>query len=631
MCTSRTRLFLLLLSIASFAGAANRPASSAEGLPPAAQTSLSAALGSKDSRYQVHRTKSGLEADSPTQKLSAYFTPRGAELRCGDLRWNLSLLDYGRGKSLQPVHQAAPHAIGNRVEYQRGLLTEWYMSGPAGIEQGFTLQRAPAPAQSQPLTFRLAASGDLSPSINGDRSGLQLKDSTGQIRWLYAGLSARDAAGKDLLSWIELADDKVLLRVNDEGAVYPIVVDPIVQMAQLTNAQATAGSFWGYSIAMSGNILVVGAPNTTLGNNTDQGAVYVFVEPPSGWANMTQTAVLTASDGQLGDSLGTSVAIANNTIVAGAPQAGTKKTFDLGAVYVFVQPSGGWANMTQNAKLVASDGVTNSSLGSSVSISGNTVVAGAPFQLGTVYVFVEPNSGWSGNLTQNAELTATGADVSGLGSAVWIDGNTIAAGAERSNVNGNFQQGAVYVFVEGASGWTNGNQAAELTASDGQTFDELGTAVALNSNVIIAGAPNASVNGNVFQGAAYIFVKPAAGWGNATETAKLTSSDGASNDSFAFSVAIRQGAIVLCGAPGAAVNSNFEQGAAYVYVRPPGGWQNTSQFFAKITNADGVAGSQAGTAVVISPISGVGAMTAPGSTVGTNAFEGAAYVYGQHP
>src|SRR4029077_13744406 len=108
--------------------------------------------------------------------------------------------------------------------------------------------------------------------------------------------------------------------------------------------------------------------------------VYVYVKPATGWGNMTQVAVLSPSDGAFCDQFGASVSISGNTIVVGAPQ-----NYDVcapngaGAAYVFVEPAAGWSGtLTEPAKLTASDGVTGDALGNSVAIAGSTVVAGAP-------------------------------------------------------------------------------------------------------------------------------------------------------------------------------------------------------------------------------------------------------------
>ena len=136
----------------------------------------------------------------------------------------------------------------------------------------------------------------------------------------------------------------------------------------------------GWSVAVSGNTVVAGAHNHEVGSNPGQGAAYVFVMPTTGpWVNATQTAELTASDGQPGDELGYSVAISGNTIVAGARPRQVEGHDDQGAAYVYTEPSGGWVTTSADtAELTASDGYTDDNLGDSVAVSGTTIVAGAP-------------------------------------------------------------------------------------------------------------------------------------------------------------------------------------------------------------------------------------------------------------
>jgi len=130
----------------------------------------------------------------------------------------------------------------------------------------------------------------------------------------------------------------------------------------------------GDAVAVSGNTIVAGARF----HRAHQGAAYVFTMPASGWANATQSAELTASDGASGDELGYSVATSGNTIVAGAPEHKVGANEEQGAAYVFTMPASGWANATQSAELTASDGAEGDKLGYSVAVSANTIVAGAP-------------------------------------------------------------------------------------------------------------------------------------------------------------------------------------------------------------------------------------------------------------
>jgi hypothetical protein len=567
------------------------PSAGLASLPPEAQAGISAALGRDLPAYQARPQGAGFQAENARQKLAADFTPAGVEVRSGSALCKVALRGYGYGNSLRAVGTAVPRASLNRVEYQRGWLTEWYVNGPLGLEQGFTINKPPdradvATTGSQPLTIALALSGDLTAAMDQGSRGFTLTRRDRKAALRYSGLAARDAGGKELRAWLELEGERLLLRVEDTTARYPVVIDPWMQLAQLT---ASGGSYYlGQSVSVSGNTVVAGAPGTTVGGNPDQGVAFVFVKPATGWANMKQTAKLTASDGAAGDNLGWSVAVTGNTVVAGAPGAAIGGNQSQGAVYVFVKPPGGWADMTQKAKLTASDGSVAAALGSSVAIDRNTVVAGAPAAYlgsnhpeGAAYVFVKPAGGWA-DITQTAELTAPYS----LGMAVGISGNTVVAGAPSATIGSNAWQGAAYVFVKPASGWANMTPTAQLTSSDGAADDNLGRSVGISGNTVVAGAPYASISGTRLQGAAYVFVKPASGWANMTETAKLTASNGAEWDRFGYSVAI-SGNTVVAGAPWATVPEGEWQGVAYVFVKPAQGWKTTSNFTAELIGSDG--------------------------------------------
>ena len=145
---------------------------------------------------------------------------------------------------------------------------------------------------------------------------------------------------------------------------------------------------------------------------------------------MTETAKLTASDGKVGDALGFSVSIADNTAVAGAVYNDGFR----GAAYVFVEPAGGWSSMTQTAKLSATGG---DQVGYSVSVEGQLIVAGAPFAKplsdGAAYVFIGPNAGWK-NATKPSFILSIpfsyGYDY--FGTSVSINGTEGIVGADRA-------------------------------------------------------------------------------------------------------------------------------------------------------------------------------------------------------
>ncbi len=203
--------------------------------------------------------------------------------------------------------------------------------------------------------------------------------------------------------------------------------------------------------------------NNIVVGSISHNAVYVFTEPAGGWINMTETAVLSTPNNGVGAAFGEDVAIDGTTIAVGASAA----SFERGRVDVFTQPSGGWVNADPTGHLTATDTTTNSFFGTGLSVSGSTIVVGAfgnKSDRGAAYVFVEPTSGWGGTQNQTAKLTASDGNADDFfGDRLAIKGNTIAVGASGKNNN----TGAAYVFVEPASGWKNMTQTAELTPSDG--------------------------------------------------------------------------------------------------------------------------------------------------------------------
>jgi len=591
-------------------------------MPEAAQAKISAAVGDDLPEYYAHAAPAGFTFANSSQSLFADFDSHEVIMKNDAAHWQLSFLGYGYGDALTTSGVAVPRASANRVEYRRGILTEWYVNGPAGLEQGFTLNQRPQQIGRQPLTIALSLSGNLTAIADENGRGLSLIDSAGQAHLRYAGLTAYDSAGRELRAWLEVHGGRLLLRVDDSGARYPIVVDPTVQLAKLTASDGTTASWFGYSIAISGTTIVIGAPQATVGSNTYQGAAYVFVEPKTGWANAQQTAKLTASDGAPFNYFGGSVSIDGSTIVVGAFDAYINSVPGVGAAYVYVEPSGGWANMTETGKLTASDGVMDDFFGFSVSVSGSTVVVGEPhaavgaaYDVGAAYVFVEPTGGWA-SMTQTAKLTSNGLNGDQFGQTVSINGSTIAVGAPYAEIGSNFGQGAAYVFVEPGGGWVDLTPTAELTVSGGLADQYLGMSIATNGTAVVAGAPGV----NSFAGAAFVFVEPSGGWANMTQTAELTSSTGAANDLLGTSVAI-SGNTAVVGASHAQIGSNSWSGAVYMFIMPTGGWTSMTQS-AKLAVSHGAAYQDLGVATGIS-----GNIVAAGA-YGVASYTGAGYVFG---
>lgn len=538
-------------------------------LPMAAQGPVSAALGADDPSYRIDHGRSGLEAVNPAQGLTVSFGRSEVGVRSASSRLSVGLAAVGYGTTLHAIGRVAPQAHANRVTYPHTTVSEWYANGPLGLEEGFTISRPlPGNATSGLVTVALRLSGDLHPVLAQTDRGLILKTATGRAVLRYSGLIATDARGRTLPAWLSLAGDRVMIHVDTRGARYPLRIDPtFAEIAELTASNNDYNHLGGYdgkgdqsnSVAISGSTIVAGAPDQTIDGQTFQGAVYVFTEPASGWQNATQNAELTASDGAARDFLGDSVSISGSTVVAGAPGHGTTGS---GAVYVYTEPASGWHDSTQTAELTG-QGTSDSGpteLGWSVAISGNTIAAGSP-----EYSCCE-----------------------------WDDG----------------YEGAVYLYSEPDTGWQNATQTALLISSEpldshtlhGSPSFGLGESVAIDGSTVAAGAPewgDENTYSGGLPGAVYVFTEPAGGWeGTQTQEAELTASSGAGTSTgdpgVGVSVALA-GSTIVSGAP---YYGSAEQGATFIFVEPPSGWHNDTQM-AELTASDGASGDLFGSSVDI--------------------------------
>ena len=219
---------------------------------------------------------------------------------------------------------------------------------------------------------------------------------------------------------------------------------------------------------------------------------------------------MTASDGAAGDYLGVSVAVAGETIVAGASGDDVGANQNQGSAYTFART--GAVARTETAKLSASDGAAFDQLGVSVAVAGETIVAGASGDdvganenQGSAYTFARTGAAAR---TETAKLSASdGAAGDYLGYSVAVAGETIVAGAYGDDVGANQNQGSAYTFAR--TGAVARTETAKLSASDGAAGDYLGVSVAVAGETIVAGAYGDDVGANADQGSASIFFAPA--------------------------------------------------------------------------------------------------------------------------
>ena len=330
-----------------------------------------------------------------------------------------------------------------------------------------------------------------------------------------------------------------------------------LEIAKLTASDAVANHWFGYSVSISGDVVVVGAYR----DSGDRGAGYVFEKPPGGWVNMTENAKLTATDGTGSDKLGFSVDISGNYVVMGAPEDDDNGV-NSGSAYVFEMPVGGWSNMTETAKLTSSDGNGSDLFGYSVSISTNTLVIGAHLNdqgavdRGAVYVFEMPGGGWS-NATEDAKLLAfDGGGSDWFGYSVAISGDDVIVGAYGDNG----LKGSAYIFQKFGANWVSTSVSSKVEAYGSLGTDRFGYSVDIQNGTAVVGAPYFD-DANVDQGVAYVFQKNDGVWNHRLGSITLKASDGTTDDRSGWSVSVSGGTIFS----GAFSSTGFDHGAVYVY------------------------------------------------------------------
>ncbi len=402
--------------------------------------------------------------------------------------------------------------------------------------------------------------------------------------------------------------------------------------AYLKASNTDSGDRFGFSLAIAGDTMVIGAPkessdasgiggNQNNNNAMDSGAVYIFVAEAGVWQ---QQAYIKASNTGMGDQFGYAVDIAGNTLVVGAPgeasnamgvngNQANNMAFSAGAAYVFTRSGSTWS---QQAYLKASNTNTGDQFGWDVAIDGETVAVGAPGEAsdsmgvngnqssntaasaGAVYAFTRSGSNWN----QQAYLKASNSNADDLfGGSIALSKNTLIVGAEGEasdaigvggdqNDNSLATAGAAYVFTRSSNNWS---QQAYLKASNTGGGDEFGGAVDIDVNTIVIGAlgQDQDVNGQVatFAGAAYVFIRNGTNW---AQQHYLKGFNTAASDQFGAAVAISNNHILI-GANGedsqaTGINGNGgdnsfnNSGAAYLYIRTGEDWHQ--QDYIKATN-----------------------------------------------
>src|SRR6266511_3701842 len=541
-----------------------------QGLYGSLQEAVTAA---RFSFYQEPKRRGAWLAYNPAQRLSARLTSDGLQVvtggdEGGSHRLGVKLRGAGYGERLIAAKAGRLTAIDARAEIRHELpqsaIIEWYQNTAAGLEQGFTIESAPGERRAgERLRVALALEGELTANVVEGGKALEFRDDAMRPELRYDHLVVRDGTGRELEARMAAPEKEgeVWLEVDDRKAVWPITIDPtFTQQQKLEAPDARSGDAFGWSVAISGDTVVVGAPFDADRAGSQQGSAYVFVRNGAVWSLQQK---LLASDARSGFSFGDSVAISDDTIVVGAVLTNGPTINFQGSAYVFVRNGGVWS---QQQELFASDAEVNDRFGDSVAISGDTLVVGASKDdgaaggdQGSAYVFVRSGGVW----TQQQKLISSDAAAGDhFGCSVAISGETVVVGARNHAGAAGLQQGSAYVFARSEGVWS---EQQELLASDGGAFDLFGgNSLAISGETVVVGAELGGAAANR-QGSAYVFARSGTVW---TQQQKLLASDGEPFDNFGWSVGISGGTVVV-GAMFDDGAGGGNQGSAYVFVSAP--------------------------------------------------------------
>lgn len=563
-------------------------------------------------------------AVSATQRLDFQISTDGVQVEPSEgesWRSTLELVGVGRGHAVAtPAPAAQPTAHRNLLRFDRGPdLSEWYVNGPAGLEQGFVLTaRPPGPADGAPddraadeaLSMVLAVTGDLSPALSEGGEAVLLSDAR-RVRLRYSGLAAFDATGRPLDAWLEVEARQVRLRVRDRGAVYPVAIDPTLstEVEVVASDDLATGDVFGASVAIDGLTMIVGAEaEETLARTAGAAYVMRFDAAADRWV---QDAKLLPDDGGGGGSCELDADCpAFNTCVSGVCQ---------------------WVCGFTGGPCPDTD-YANDRFGRSVAIDGRRAVVGRVFadnhgpSSGTGYVFFDTGSGWvqEQGLSPRRDRNTIGRASSYYGTSSAIEGFFAVFGApghrHRDAATGaalrGSNAGAVYPWLatmnaDGRATWT---QELEMLpdADAGETraaeSDDFGTSVSMQGGTLVVGAPGDAhpPTPGLDAGSVYVYVRGGSSW---ALQAKLRADDVGPGMFFGQAVAI-DGDTLAIGAPGVR--------AAYVFRRTGTTWTQE----ARLVPCDGDGGRGFGRSVAL-----VGERLAVGAPGTTASGESAVYVY----
>ncbi len=512
------------------------------------------------------------QAPNRAHNFRTYFTPAGFRSIPRDTpqdeapawEWGLEWCAMGRASAMQPVAEAVLGTNGNRVEYRRGELLEWYVNDARGLEQGFTIQKAPGGSRgdggtadaTSPLRLAFQVGGNVQAVLAEAGNAVEFLAPGGALAIRFAELRVADATGADLRAWFEVEGGSVSMVVDDCGAVYPLTIDPLATSPSWTAESDQAYAYFGFSVAPAGDVngdgysdVIVGAANYDNGQS-NEGRAYVYHGSAAG---LSAAANWTAESDQENAFFGNSVATAGDVngdgysdVIVGA-RTYNNGQFGEGRAYVY---HGSAAGLSAAASWTAESDRASAYFGFSVATAGDVngdgysdVIVGArqydngQAAEGRAYVYHGSAAGLSATANWTAESDQASA---GFGNSVATAGDVngdgysdVIVGANAYD-NGQSNEGRAYVYNGAPAGLS---AAASWTAESDQASAEFGYSVATAGDVNGDGYSEvivAACSGQTQEGWAYVYHGSAAGLSAA---ASWTAESNQAGAQFGYSVA----------------------------------------------------------------------------------------------
>jgi hypothetical protein len=484
-------------------------------------------------------------AVNPAHRFAARFDAEGLRLAPTDgsgWEWGLSLTGWGRPGDTVAADVRWLSSDEDKVELDRGSLTEWFVNRPDGLEHGFTVPVRPQ-VDGDRLVFDMALSGALRPVFAEDGQAVDFFGAGDVSALRYAKLVVTDATGMARPARMKPISGGIRIIVDDSGAIYPLSVDPLATSPSWTAVGEDTNDSFGYSVATAGDVNGDGYSDVVVGafRNGSTGKAYLYLGGSSGLsASASWTAVGEATD----DRFGTSVATAGDVngdgysdVVVGA----YGNASETGKAYLYL---GGSSGLSASASWTATGEAIIDRFGHSVSTAGDVdgdgysdVVVGAyavASETGKAYLYLGGSSG----LSVSASWTAAGEaadDLFGVSVATAGDVNGDGYSDVVVGAFGNAgYTGKAYLYLGGSSGLAASTSWTAVGEATGDSFGySVATAGDVNgdgySDVVVGADGNSSSTGK-----AYLYLGGSSGL---SPSASWTAVGEATQDSFGYPVA----------------------------------------------------------------------------------------------